>query len=102
MDITATAKKREEVGDTMYLLHTLERENTALKDELEATTIVSSASAPSTAPPPELIPAATTTGRDDAFIAALTAQSVTQAAQITKLFAALTTEGGDDGRRDGS
>ena len=100
MDITATTKKREEVGDAMYLLHTLERENAALKDELDATTIALSASAPSTAPPPEFIAAATTTGRDDALIPAFTAESATQAAKITKLIAALTAGRGDDGQRN--
>ena len=48
-----------------------------------------------------LYSAASTTSRDDALIAVLTAQSPTQAAQITKLLAALNTGGGDDGRRDG-
>ena len=85
----------------MYLLYTRERENAALKDERDVTTIALSASAPSAAPPPEFIAAATTTGRDDALIAALTAQGKRQAAQITKLLAALTAGGGDDGRRDG-
>ena len=85
----------------MYLLHTLERENASLTNELDATTIASSASAPSTAPPPEFIAATITTGRDDALISALTAQSATQAAQITKLLAALTAGGRDDVRRGG-
>ena len=48
-----------------------------------------------------LYSAASTTSRDDALIAVLTAQSPTQAAQITKLLAALTTGGADDRRRDG-
>ena len=72
-----------------------------LKDELDVTTIASSASAPSTAPPAEIIAAATTTGRDNALIAALTAQGERQTAQITKFLAALTAGGRDDGRRDG-
>ena len=101
MAITATANKKEDVEEAMYLLHALERENAALKDELDATTIASTDLAPSDAPPPKFITAATTTGLDDALIAALTAQSATQAAQITKLHTALTTGGGDDGQRDG-
>ena len=96
MAIIGTAKKEEDVNKAMYLLHTLERENTALKDELETATNASSASAPSTAPPPEFIAATTTTGREDALIAALTSQSAKQAAQITKLLAALTAGGRDD------
>ena len=78
MAITTTAKNEEDVKEAMYLLHTLKRENAALKDELDATTIASTASAPSAAPPPEFIAAATTTGRDDALITALKEQSVTQ------------------------
>ena len=100
MALTATARKEEDVEEAMYLLHSLERENAMLKDEIDATTIASSASALSTAPPTEIIAAATTTGRDDALIAALTAQGERQSAQITKLLAALTAGGGDDGRRD--
>ena len=73
----------------------------ALKDELIVMTIASSALAPSTAPPPEFIAASTTTGRDDALIAALMVQSITQAAQITKLLGTLTAGGEDYGRRDG-
>ena len=101
MAITATAKKEEDVEEAMYLPHSLERENAALKDELDATTIASSALAPSAAPPPEFIAAATTIGRDDTLIATLTAQDEQQTAQITKLLAALTAGGGDDGRREG-
>ena len=100
MAITGTAKQEEDVDEAMYLLHTLERENTALKDELETATNASSASAPSTAPPPEFIAAAITTGHNDALIAVLTAQSPTQAAQITKLLAAITAGGRDDVRCD--
>ena len=100
MAITTTAKKEEDVEEAIYLLHTLEKENAVLKDDLNATTMASSASAPSTVPPPEFIAATTTTGCDDALIAALTAQSATQAAQITKLLVALTEGGGDNGRRD--
>ena len=85
----------------MYLLHTGERDNAALKDNLETTTSASSASAPSTAPPLKFIAAVTTTGRDEALIAALTAQSVTQAVQTTKLLAALTAGRRDNVRRDG-
>ena len=100
MTITATAKQEEDVDEARFLLHTLERENAALKDELETTTSASSVSAPSTAPPPKVIAAATTTGRDDALIAALTVQSATQASQITKLLAPLTSGGRDYVRRD--
>ena len=100
MATTATAKKEEDVNKAMYLLHTPKRENAVLKEELETTKIALSASAPSTAPPPEFIAATTTTGRDDALIAALTSQSGTQAAQITKLLAALTAGGRDNVRRD--
>ena len=77
MAITATANKKEDVKEAMYLLHALERENAALKDELNTTIIASNASAPSAAPPPKFVAAATTTGRDDALIPALTAQSAT-------------------------
>ena len=101
MVLTATAKLEEDAEEAMYLLQSLERENALLKDELEATTIASSTSAPSVAPPSEIIAAATTSGRDDALILALTTQGERQAAQITKLLAALTTGEGDGGRRDG-
>ena len=100
MAITATAKQEEDVDKAVYLLHNLERENAALKEELETTTSASSSLAPSTAPPPEFIAAATTTGRDDALIAEITAQSATQAAQITKLLAALTAGGRGNVRHD--
>ena len=101
MAIIATAKQKGDIEEAMYLLHTLERENAALKDELETTTSASSASAPSTEPPPKFISYATTTGRDDALIAALTAQSATQATQITRLLAALTAGGRDVGIHNG-
>ena len=101
MALTATVNKEEDVEEAMYLLHSLERENAVLKDELDTMTIASSTSAPSTAPPDTTIAAATTTDRDDALIAALTAQGERQTAQIKKILAALTEGGGDDGRRDG-
>ena len=85
----------------MYRLQTIERENAALKEKLETTTSASFPSAPSIAPPPEFIAAATTTGRNDVLIAALTAQSATQSTQITKLLAALTARVRDNVRRDG-
>ena len=47
--------------------------------------------------PPEFIAADTTTGRDNALIAALKDQRATQTAQITKLLAALSAGGGSDG-----
>ena len=101
MALTATARKEEDVEEAMYLLHSLERENAMLKDKLDATTIESSASALSTAPPAEIIAAATTIGRNDALIAALTTQGERQSAQNTKLLTTHTAGGGDGGRRDG-
>ena len=71
MAINATTKNEEDVKEAMYLLHALERENVTLKDEIDATTIATTATAPSAAPPPEFIAAATTIGRVDALIAAI-------------------------------
>ena len=83
----------------MYLLHSLERENETIKEELEAS-VATTATPPSTTPPPEIIAVATTTGRYNALIAALKEQSATHTAQITKLLAALSARGGCDGRGD--
>ena len=101
MAISTTRTNEEDHEEAMYLLHSLERENATLKDELDATTIATTATAPSTAPPPGFITAATTTVRDDALIAALKEQSATQTAQITKLIATLSAGGGGDGRGNG-
>ena len=76
----------------MYLLHSLERENATLKDKLD-TSVATTATPPSTTPPPEIIAVDTTTGRDDALIAALKDQSATQTAQITKFLATLSAGG---------
>ena len=83
----------------MYLLHSLERENATLKDELDAS-IATTTNPPPTTPPPGIIASATTTSRDDALIAALKDQSATQMAQITKLLSALSAGCGGDGRGD--
>ena len=72
-----------------------------MKDELDATTIATTATAPSTMQPPKFIAATTTTGRDDALITALKEQSATQTAQITKLLAALSAGGRGDDRGNG-
>ena len=83
----------------MYLLNSLERENATLKDNLDASVATTATPTPTT-PPPESIAAATTTGRDDAPIAALKEQSATQKSQITKLLASLSSVGGSDGHGD--
>ena len=101
MTISATTKNEEDVKEAMYLLHTPEWENATLKDELDATNIATTATAPSATPPPAFIAAATTTGRNDALIAALKELIATQAAQITKFLPALPLGGGSDGRGDG-
>ena len=81
----------------MYLLHTLKRENVTPKDELNATTMAMTATAPSAAPAPKFIAVAVNTVRDSTLIAAPKEKSATQAAQITKLLSSLTAGGGGNG-----
>ena len=91
--MSTTQTSKQDHKEAMYLLHSLERENTTLKDKLDATTIATTSTPPSTTPPPKIIATATTTVRDDALIAALKEQSATHTAQITKLLAALSSGG---------
>ena len=105
--MSATHKSEQHHEEAMYLLHSLERKNATLKDDLDAS-VATTATPSSTTPPPEIIAAATTTGRDDVLIAALKEQSTTVTSQITKLLAALCAGSGSNirgdsgrGRRDG-
>ena len=99
--MSATRPIKQDHEEAMYLLHSLEREDETLKDELDAS-VTTTATPPSTTSPPEIIAAAvaTTTGCDDALIAALKEQSATQTAQITKFLVDLSSGGGSDGRGD--
>ena len=97
MAMSTTRTSKQDHKEAMYLLHSLERENATLKDELDAS-VATTATPPSTTLPPKIIAATTTTGRDNALISALKEQSATQTAQITKFLAALSNGGGSDGR----
>ena len=107
MAMSTNQASRQDHEEAMYLLHSLERENATLKDELEAS-VTTIATPPSTTPPPKIIAATTTTGRNDTLIAALKEQSTTQMAQITKGLADLSAMSGSNdhgnsgrGRHDG-
>ena len=99
MTMSTTRMSEQDHEEAMYLLHSLERENATLKDELDAS-IATTTNPPPTTPPPGIIASATTTSRDDALIAALKEQSATQTTQITKLLAPLSAGGGGNGRGD--
>ena len=99
MAMSTTQTSEQDHEEAMYLLHSLERNNVTLKYELDAN-VATNATPPSITPPPKIIATATTTVRDDTLITALKYQSATQTAQITKLLAALSAEGGSNGRGD--
>ena len=97
MAMSTTQTSEQDHKESMYLLHSLERKNVTLKDELEAS-VATTATPPSTTPPLEIIVAATTSGCDVALITALKEQNTIQTSQITKLLASLSVMGGSDDR----
>ena len=57
MDMSTTRTSEQDHTEAMYLLHSLERKNATLKDELDAS-VTTTTTPPSTTPPPKIIAAA--------------------------------------------